>query len=381
MKISIKGMLSKSAVVTASTLLLSGCFGGSPEIKAPVTDREQSLNPAVMSKISNEYGVGRAKDFDEKEKSGEAQLIEKASLNKLVTAKELQELMKPLLVEASKIFKARGLPEEIVAAAPKFLQGDIDSLQITLYSRTNKHGKKNFNASYTPFNDIYIENLDLSTEAGKNKAQFVLAHELGHAVALHVTEDETSIQEALDGGADLANLALDIAANELYASLNSTQKNVIDTSLVANSSRFNITTEDYSIDSKLMKLRKDSFAAKAAIASGETKAMNALGFGFEIPQKTRVVLKKLLKTGLDSAGITQMINNSAEAVMQSAMVVVHSQDQELEADKIAQKILSNLKKPVQKTACTLFSSKKSAGFFDAHPSHEDRLSNLGINCK
>ncbi|MDQ7067532.1 MAG: M48 family metalloprotease [Sulfurimonas sp.] len=377
-----KKVLMQSTVLTVSSIVLSGCMGGTPTVKAPVTDREQSLNPKVMNKIAIEYEEGASKGFAKREKSAKTVLIEKAPLNKLTKAKDLEKLMAPLLAEASKIFKSRGLSKEIIAASPKFLQGNTSSLNITLYSHTDKKGNKNFNASYTPFNDIYIQNLDLSTEAGKSKAQFVLAHELGHAIALHVTEDETQVQELLDGGSDTANLALDITANEFYATLSPTAKKLLSTSTPLLSAKLNITQKDYDIDTKLMELRQDSFAAKIAIKSGDKTAMHAMGIGFEIPQKSRILIKTLLNSGLDASGISTMISNSTKVVMQSAVLVVHSQDQELEADKIAQKILSNLKTPIKDTACALFHNEKPAGFFDAHPSHQDRLANLNIeNCK
>jgi len=382
MKISKKAILLKGTVFTVSSIIMSGCFGGAPAVKAPVTDREQSLNPVVMKKITNKYEKGASKSFTEKTKSGKTVLIEKASLSKIKKAKELKKLMMPLIAEASKIFKARGLSKEIMMAAPKFLQDDPESVQITLYSFSNKLGNKSFNASYTPFNDIYIQNLDLSTKEGKARAQFVLAHELGHAVAMHVTEDETSVQEALDGGADIANLALDIATNELYGKLNDTQKKIVDKEAILLAPKLNIDKKDYDNDDKLETTRKESFSGKIALNSNNPKLMHIAGFGFEIPKTSRIVIKKMLFSGLDSSGIMDMINNSSEAVMQSAILVVHSKEQELEADKIAQKILSNLKIPVKETACTLFHSKKQAGLFDAHPSHQDRLANLSIkSCK
>lgn len=373
-KLSTIGLLS-----VATSILLSGCGGASTGVKAPVTEREQLINVKVMDSISSEYGEGKKKSFDESSEKGSVKLVKSSSLKDM--GPELTELITPLIEEASKMFKARGLSEEVMAKAPVFLQGEPGTLKITLYTYSNSKGKKTFNASYTPFNDIYIQNFDISTVENKDKARFIIAHELGHAVAMHITEDESNVQDILDGGSEIVNIGLDIATNEAYTSISPEQQKILDIAAIKISQWLGVTDEEMKTDSKILAEREDSFAVKALKSSGNTEQLNKLGVSLQIPAKTRLVMKALLKSGLDASSITDMMSDTAKVALQSVVLVMHSQEQELEADKISQQILTSLNLPIDIATCTLFHSEKPAGYFDGHPSHPERLQNLNITCK
>jgi hypothetical protein len=355
--------------VAVMALALSGCMGGG--LTVPVKERSQDVSAASMAKVAKNAPAGLKESLSSSKYSNTKTL----SLDKLQDSnKKLYDLILPIAQEAQKMYKQRELPEDIVSNGSKWLNGDINSLEVTLTETSS--GK--LNGRYTPFNNLLV--INYSDSADQKAIQFILAHEFAHALALHISEDRTAQDKALDGSEDAANLGLDIAINEAYKKLNKDIASAINLTVEKIVFKNLFTQEDLEDEKKIVKAREGGMMAQAAIATKQQDKLDKLGINLDVPLKTKMTMKYLISSGLDATGAIDALKGGLDFASANVMTISgHPKEQELEADSIALALSNNLNLGLKDSACKMFNSKKPAGVFDQHPSHADRKTNLG--CK
>jgi hypothetical protein len=384
--------------LSIATISFSGC---SKSIPVPVTERSQNVDPEIMKKV---VSLKAGKNFDRDMKNSKYKSQKSVSLKELKTLNSnLYDLILPIAKEAQKLYKARNLPKEVYSNGSKWLLNDLEGLQVTLVE--TKSGK--FNGRYSPFNNLLIINYD-KTKVDENLAKFLIAHEFAHALALHVSEVETTQEDTLNSMIDLGNISEDVLINGIYISVKQKDvKNSIDEKAEEIFAEL-FTKEDLEYEKKLMQKRKGHFSNTALEKSfakkqeeiekdknlskeikakklkenekNLLKAQNLIGVNLAIPIETKLVARYYLNSGLEKGEVLKMLKNGVDNATATIIAVSqHPKDQELEADLIALKITQNLGYDVKNSVCERFSGNKPAGLLDSHPSYSDRRENLG--CK
>lgn len=351
----------------AMVIGLAGCATGGGKLTTPIKNRAQDIDPAVMTKVYNEA----PKAFDEGIKRlKSSQRYTFTELEKV--DKKLYDLFLPLLTEAQKMYKERNLPKDILQNGPQWLLGDFSKLNITLAK--SEKGRR-FNGQYSPFDNILLVDYDESVD--KNLLIFLLGHEIGHAISLHVSEDKTNEEKALKGAEDAAALALDVALNKLYAALDKSVAGKLDSAAKMLQGQI-FTKEDVEKDEKIVSNRANSFVAKAAIAVNQTDKLKLMGIGLEIPVQTKLALKGLISNGMAQTEALDALKGGVKFVNTQVVVMGgHTKEQEKEADVIGLELAKRAGFDVLATACERFKGNKQAGIFDNHPSYDVRRENLG----
>jgi len=366
-----KKQIIKLSLIASLAIGFTGCFSNSGNLQAPVTKRAQDVTPKAMQDVK----ANAHKSFEKKLEQPKYTHKVTMTLGQLKSKnRDLYNIIYPLAVEAKKMYAQRNLPADIKKNGPQWLTGDVNTLNITLAQTSSKK----FNGRYSPFNDLLILNYNNSID--KNKIRFLIGHEFGHAIALHVSEDKTQQLKMLQGASDAADLALDVSLNKLYIKLKKQQPQVAQMlDLSAKKAKGVLYTDkDIQMEKKIFEERKNSFAAKMAIKSGQKDKLEALGVNLEIPVETLLALKALIKDGLDTTGAINALKGGVNFASANVLAITqHPKKQELEADLISIELNKRAGYNVKSAACKLFSSKQEAGVFDAHPSHADRRKNLG----
>lgn len=364
-----------SVSIIASLIVgLTGCTGGSGggNLSTPVKERKQNVDAKVMKNLDKNAG----KEFDSKLSSPKYKNVKTLSLGELKKHNlKLYNLIQPLALEAQKMYKQRALPEDILKNGAQWLIGDVNQLEITLASTG-----KNFNGRFSPFNNLLILNYNNKTD--DNLAKFLIAHEFAHAISLHVSEDETSKARVKEGAGDAAGLALDIALNEAYLKLNQTSPQITKLLNGQAAKVLNVlfTKDDVLTEQTVLKNRASGMLAQLAVKAGQKDKLRLLGIGLEIPVETKLALKSLIKSGLDTTGALETLKGGVDFASANALAITgHPKEQEMEADSIALELTNRIGLNTLETACNRFAGNKEAGVFDAHPSYKDRRANL--NCK
>lgn len=355
-----------------ATAVFTGCVGGSTSnsgLKVPVKNRTQDVNPKVMdsvnSEVSKQFDEGVIKKYKSSKRFSFGELKEKN--------RELHELMLPILQEARKMYKQRNLPKDILSKGPKWLIGDLDKLNITL-AKGKKSNK--FNGQYSPFDNILLVNYSKSVD--KDLVRFLLAHEIAHAIGLHVSEDKTTEAKSLEGAEDATTLALDIALNAAYSKLGPIA-NILDRNAKSFKGTF-YTQKDIENEQKIAKNRENSLITKAAMVANQTDKLSALGIGLSIPVETKLALKGLMNNGLEQTEAINALKGGIKfANTQVVVMSGHTRDQEMEADAIALELTKRAGFDVKRAACKRFEGNKKTGIFDNHPSYDVRRANLGCS--
>ena len=362
------------SLVTAVAIGFSGCFGGGG-LEVPVTKRTQNVDAQVMK---TDVKDGASKSFTEGLKQDKYKNQTTVSLKDLKnTNKDLYDLILPLAKEAQKMYTERALSEDITKAGAQWLVGDVETLNITLASTGGS-----FNGRYSPFNDLLI--LNVENNNNKELAQFLVAHELAHAISLHVSEDKTNQAKMLAGAEDAANVGLDVALNKAYLNLLEKDKKVALTIDEVAKELFTdfYSDKDLADEKKIVAARKDSFAAKAAIKAKQLDKLELLGIDLKIPLKTKMVLKHLVLSGLDATGALDALKGGVDFASANVLAISgHPKTQEMEADSIALELTKRAGLDTKSAACKRFAGEKDAGMFDSHPSYKDRRDNLGCDKK
>lgn len=361
------------SLAAAVAIGFTGCFGGG-SLTTPVKERAQNVDATVMLDVKGKASKAFTKGLEQSKYTNK----QTVSLGDLKASNEkLYNLILPIAQESMKMYKERALPEDILANSASWLTTDINTLNVTTV--TTKSGK--FNGRFSPFNDLLLINYTDSVD--ENLAKFLVAHEFGHAVALHVSEEKTMQKQILDGAADAAGIATEVVLNEAYLKLQAEDKKITDLiDLAVNEKVYaNFFDEkDLENEKKIVKARGEGFAAKAAIKAGKKEALTKMGIDLTIPLKTKMVLKYLVNQGLDATGAIDALKGGVDFASANAIAITgHGKDQEMEADSIALELNTRLGIDTKAAACKIFADDKEAGIFDAHPSYKDRRANLG--CK
>ena len=370
-----KKMFINLSVATVVASGLSGCFGGG-NLTEPVTKRAQDINPKVMNEVRKNAPLDLEKRLKRKDKNGNPIYtnMHTYTLGELKTKnRKLYNLIYPIAKEAQKFYTQRNLPADITKNGPQWLIGDVDNLKIII-TKTNS-GR--FGGRYSPYNDLLIFNYN--DKVNKLLADFLIAHEFSHALALHATEDQTKYDEAQKGAGNAANVALDVALNEAYLKLDPKTKNLINTAAEKVFPMI-LTQKDIDAEKKILEKRENSFTVKMAKKAGQQDKLNKLGVNLQIPLKTKMVLKYLINYGLNTTGAINALKGGMNFATANVITIEgHPKTQELEADKIALFMLKDMGINPLPAVCKRFAGNKPAGLFDQHPSYPERRKNLG--CK
>jgi hypothetical protein len=381
-----------------------GC--GGPRASVPVTARDQAMDASAacledVAKVSDtEFGKTKAyrrlqvspaasKSFTQTGKPDPAfvksrTVIESDFASLGGTNPELKKVIEPLLVQAAKIFATRK-PPVTDSRYVCFTEAGIGSTRILILEERDSSV---FSARYYPFGRLVL--LADPTRFGDagyaNRVAFLIAHELGHGVAMHVEEQRTETRAAGEAVDAVAQLATEVAFNEGYRQLkqkNASAVQIIDRVAMELYPFLGLTPEDLANDAKIAAERGDSFAAKIARTAGQADKLRLIGVDLEIPARTKLVCMYLFKAGLSATGVMDALKGTVDETAFFVSSMAHDQDMEFEADRIGFEIYKAAGFPAADALAVLEAERvkqvaagSKPSVFDSHPPAADRLSRL-----
>jgi len=354
---------------------------GGGNLTTPVKKRAQDVDAKVMIEVAKDAPAEFAENLkiqDEETKEYVYNNVKTQTLGELKASNEkLYNIIEPLAQEAKKMYVERELPEDIMKNSAKWLTEDVNTLNVTLATVKNSKGERKFNGRFSPMNDLLITNYSDSVD--DLEAKFLIAHEFAHAIALHVSEEKTTQARILEGAGEVANVALEVAINEAYIRIPPVAQKIVNMAAEETFSNF-FEEKDLETENKILKAREESFSAKALLTdrAKNKELLTKIGIDLDVPLKTKMVIKHLVKSGLDAAGAIDALKGGVNFASANAIAITgHPQEQEMEADSIALSMTKRIQVDPTQTVCKRFEGNKEAGLFDAHPSYADRRENLG----
>lgn len=344
----------------------SGCsygpaleLGGSdeePRVAVPVVEREQAvdfqlLEDLVASIQERDYRyvktfrrfappavcIGRLESASEVGEGcrKERNLVETELRGLDRTYPHLAALFDQVLDPAVAVFSQRQVPDEIRSRYYPFLtSGGTDELRVLVLDTGNSGI---LSARYFPEGIIALLGVqDRKIAADPDyRAQvgFLIAHELGHAIAMHSLEDQTGANQAAGKMASFSNTQADVRIDKAYRQLDPLTAETVDKTSAELSTSL-LTEEDIQRDREILQERKNSATAQWAGKLGLEDKLRMLGIGLTVPQQTRLVVKELIAQGLDPTEVFDLLRRGSADMALTVNLVAHSKEQEFEADEI-----------------------------------------------
>lgn len=293
----------------------------------------------------------------------------------------LYDLISTIMLNSAEEFKIRSVPEETNNKFFKFLtENGFDNLGILLLNTAPDD--KQTSARYFPEGKVAllgIQSARLAEPAYRAEVGFLVAHEMGHALGLHVLEDKTAASDTSGNISDATQIGLDVAVDSFYSKLDPSLAKLIDESALMLSGIF-LQPDDLTNDDLVMKGRNESSAVALATKFGQSDKVRLLGAGLTVPSTTRVVVKKMMASGMETAQVLDVLKNGTDAAAYMLNSASHSKDQEFEADQIGFHLARKAKLD-QKDILTFLEGKaanepNSGSLIGGHPAMQDRIKNL-----
>jgi hypothetical protein len=282
----------------------------------------------------------------------------------------LYGLIEKSLVNASKLHNTKAIPSKQQKHFSMFNQSD--NLQLALVSTKSKK----IGGSYLPYGKICLNNINDSKikkdSTYKNAVAFIVAHELGHALGMHTTEDETAIEMALEGNVDLLDMGMQIVIEQTYGSLNSYTQKQLDTNAINIMPILGITQRNLDAEMIAAQSSNDSLVGGLANMLSSKKKQK------RIPVTTSCVIKKIIDSGTDFTGASNLMQTGIKSIEAASVMQTHSKKFEFEADEIGKKITIDSGYSIE-GACWRLSQYNPKKEFTGHPHPKDRMEKLG--CK